>query len=68
MTAPKPVVLKSYLCGEWKAGARDGALLCDAGTGAPVATIDASGIDMAEALEFGRRAGCLLYTSPSPRD
>jgi len=60
MTAQTPYALKSYICGEWKAGARDGIVLRDAGTGAAVATIDASGLDMAEALEFGRRAGGAL--------
>jgi len=60
MTDQTPYRLKSYICGEWKAGARDGALLRDAGTGAPVAVIDSSGIDMEEALDYGRRAGGAL--------
>ena len=60
MTAATPHRLKSYICGEWKAGARDGQVLRDAGTGAPVAVIDASGIDMAAALDHGRRAGAAL--------
>ncbi|MCW1934460.1 phenylacetic acid degradation bifunctional protein PaaZ [Pararhodobacter zhoushanensis] len=60
MNAQTPYALKSYICGDWKAGARDGVLLRDAGTGAPVATIDASGIDMAEALAYGRASGAAL--------
>ena len=60
MTAQPPHALKSYICGEWKAGTRDGVVLRDAGTGAPVATIDASGLNMAEALDHGRRSGAAL--------
>jgi oxepin-CoA hydrolase / 3-oxo-5,6-dehydrosuberyl-CoA semialdehyde dehydrogenase len=60
MTDQTPIRLKSYICGEWKAGARDGSELRDAGTGEVVALIDASGIDMAAALEHGRKAGAAL--------
>ena len=60
MTAHTPYRLKSYICGAWNAGAGDGVELLDAGTGAVVATIDASGIDMAEALAFGRGSGGAL--------
>jgi len=60
MTRQAPYQLKSYICGEWKAGSRDGAQLLDAGTGALVATIDASGLDMGEALGYGRAAGAAL--------
>ena len=60
MNAQTPYKLKSYICGEWKAGTRDGVELLDAGTGAVVATIDASGLDMGEALDFGRRSGSAL--------
>ena len=49
--------LKSYLSGAWQAGAHDGSRLLDAGTGALVATIDASGLDMAGALDWGRASG-----------
>jgi len=52
--------LKSYICGAWKAGSRDGVELLNAATGDLVATIDASGIDMAEALNYGRSAGRAL--------
>ncbi|MCC5970989.1 MAG: phenylacetic acid degradation bifunctional protein PaaZ [Pararhodobacter sp.] len=55
-----PIRLKSYICGAWKAGHRDGAPLLDAATGDVVATIDASGIDMAEALAYGRASGQAL--------
>jgi oxepin-CoA hydrolase/3-oxo-5,6-dehydrosuberyl-CoA semialdehyde dehydrogenase len=60
MNAQTPCKLKSYICGEWKEGAHEGAALRDAGTGAVVATIDASGLDMAAALDHGRRAGGAL--------
>ncbi len=60
MTQQAPYRLKSYICGEWKAGSRDGAQLLDAGTGALVATIDATGLDMGEALGYGRAAGSAL--------
>lgn len=53
-------MLESYVCGGWRRGARDGAILLDAGTGTPVATIDASGIDMADTLAYGRAAGAAL--------
>lgn len=60
MNAQTPCKLKSYICGEWKEGAHEGAVLRDAGTGAVVATIDATGLDMAAALDHGRRAGGVL--------
>lgn len=60
MTSQAPIRLKSYICGAWNAGSRDGAELLNAATGDLVATIDASGIDMAEALEYGRAAGHAL--------
>lgn len=53
-------VLESYLCGAWQAGRGDGAELLDAATGDPVARIDATGLDMAAALDHGRRAGAAL--------
>lgn len=55
-----PIRLKSYICGAWKAGSRDGAELLNAATGDRVATIDATGIDMAEALAYGRASGRAL--------
>jgi oxepin-CoA hydrolase/3-oxo-5,6-dehydrosuberyl-CoA semialdehyde dehydrogenase len=50
-------VLESYLAGSWRPGKGDGKALLDAATGAPVATIDASGLDLAEALAWGREKG-----------
>ena len=56
MTAA-PRILESYVAGRWTRGAKSGQTLLDASTGAPVAMIDASGIDMVAALEHGRRQG-----------
>ncbi|MEO0914874.1 MAG: aldehyde dehydrogenase family protein, partial [Pseudomonadota bacterium] len=53
----EPRQLQSFLGGEWLAGAGTPKVLQDAGTGAPVALIDASGLDMGGALEYGRRVG-----------
>ncbi len=50
-------VLESYLSGAWRAGKGDGKLLLDASTGQPVATIESSGLDLADALAFGRDRG-----------
>ncbi|MCL4155816.1 UNVERIFIED_CONTAM: hypothetical protein GTU68_009520, partial [Idotea baltica] len=50
-------VLESYLSGTWRAGKGDGKLLLDASTGQPVATIESSGLDLADALAFGRDRG-----------
>lgn len=62
MTA-SPRRLESYLAGRWQAGHGTPAELLDAATGAPVALIDATGLDMAEALAHGRRAGVELRKS-----
>jgi oxepin-CoA hydrolase/3-oxo-5,6-dehydrosuberyl-CoA semialdehyde dehydrogenase len=50
-------VLESYLAGSWRQGKAEGKPLLDAATGAPVATIDASGLDLADALAWGRDTG-----------
>ena len=50
-------MLRSYLSGGWRAGEGEGALLRDAVTGAGVARISSVGIDMAAALDHGRRVG-----------
>ncbi|GAB4513200.1 MAG: phenylacetic acid degradation bifunctional protein PaaZ [Roseibium sp.] len=50
-------VLESYLAGNWRPGKGDGKPLLDASTGSPVAMIDASGLDLAEALAWGRDKG-----------
>lgn len=52
-----PRRLQSYVCGGWENGATEGVTLRDAATGAPVAQIDASGLDMAAALDWGRTQG-----------
>lgn len=56
MNAPfkAPRRLESYVLGQWTPGAKDGQTILDAGTGQPVATIDSSGIDFAEVLNYGR--------------
>lgn len=59
MTA-HPRRLDSYLAGRWQTGRGTPAELRDAATGAPVALIDATGLDMAEAVDHGRRAGAAL--------
>ncbi len=50
-------VLESYLAGSWRQGKSEGKPLLDAATGAPVAAIDASGLDLGEALAWGRDTG-----------
>lgn len=55
--ANRPRRLESYVCGQWVAGAREGATLLDASTGAPVAFIDSSGIDFKAVLAHGREIG-----------
>lgn len=56
MNAPlkAPRRLESYVLGQWTSGAKDGQVLRDAGTGEAIATIDSSGIDFAEVLNYGR--------------
>ncbi|WP_122521898.1 phenylacetic acid degradation bifunctional protein PaaZ [Pannonibacter phragmitetus] len=56
MTAA-PRRLESHVCGRWTAGTGEGQLLRDAATGAPVAEVDATGLDFAAALDYGRRTG-----------
>ena len=50
-----PRRLESYVCGGWAPGSREGQTLLDAATGAPVASIDSTGIDFAAVLAHGRR-------------
>jgi oxepin-CoA hydrolase / 3-oxo-5,6-dehydrosuberyl-CoA semialdehyde dehydrogenase len=58
MTASQaPRRLESLICGRWIRGDRDGQPLLDAATGELVAHIDATGIDMAAALDWGRKTG-----------
>ena len=58
MTFPRP--LESYLCGAWRKGRGTPKPLANAATGDVVAEIDSTGLDFAEALEHGRRAGAQL--------
>lgn len=59
MNAPVKTVrqLESYIAGDWVRGAGKAVPLLDAATGAEVALIDASGLDMKRALNHGRNAG-----------
>ncbi len=52
-----PRLLQSYLSGHWQNGSGAPVDLRDASTGAVVARIDASGLDMGAALDWGRRVG-----------
>lgn len=51
------VRLESHVLGRWTAGSGEGQALRDASTGRTVAIIDASGIDLARVLEYGRQVG-----------
>ncbi|WP_444791509.1 phenylacetic acid degradation bifunctional protein PaaZ [Roseinatronobacter sp. NSM] len=69
MTAsPAPRRLESLICGRWIRGDRDGQPLLDAATGELVAHIDATGIDMAAALDWGRKTGGLALRAMSFHD
>jgi oxepin-CoA hydrolase/3-oxo-5,6-dehydrosuberyl-CoA semialdehyde dehydrogenase len=59
MNAPVKTVrqLESFIAGDWVRGAGKAVPLLDAATGAEVALIDASGLDMKRALEHGREEG-----------
>ncbi|CAD5253903.1 fused aldehyde dehydrogenase; enoyl-CoA hydratase [Bosea sp. 62] len=59
MNAPVKTVrqLESFIAGDWVRGAGKAVPLLDAATGAEVALIDASGLDMKRALNHGREAG-----------
>ena len=50
-------VLRSYVGGRWHTPDAEGVPLHDAVTGAEVATVSSAGVDMAAALEYGRRVG-----------
>jgi oxepin-CoA hydrolase / 3-oxo-5,6-dehydrosuberyl-CoA semialdehyde dehydrogenase len=49
--------LRSYVGGRWQEPADDGAPLHDATTGEVVARVSSAGIDLAGALDYGRRVG-----------
>ncbi|MFP5072668.1 phenylacetic acid degradation bifunctional protein PaaZ [Pseudonocardia nantongensis] len=50
-------LLRSHLAGSWQTGTGEGRPLYDAVTGDEVTRISADGLDLAGALEFGRRTG-----------
>src|SRR5690349_24412423 len=50
-------VLRSYVGGAWVAPSGDGRPVLDAVTGEEIAQVSSAGIDMAAALEYGRRTG-----------
>ena len=50
-------MLRSYTGGVWRTGNGEGVPLRDAVTGEPVARVSSAGIDMAGALDYGRRVG-----------
>ncbi|HUH06984.1 MAG TPA: phenylacetic acid degradation bifunctional protein PaaZ [Egibacteraceae bacterium] len=49
--------LRSYVGGGWRSPDGEGAPLLDAVTGVEVARVSSAGIDMASALDYGRRVG-----------
>jgi oxepin-CoA hydrolase/3-oxo-5,6-dehydrosuberyl-CoA semialdehyde dehydrogenase len=49
--------LKSYVCGGWHEGGREGTLLRDATTGAVIAEASTEGIDFRRVLEHARNVG-----------
>jgi oxepin-CoA hydrolase/3-oxo-5,6-dehydrosuberyl-CoA semialdehyde dehydrogenase len=50
-------LLRSYVGGDWHTAADEGVPLHDAVTGEEVARISSAGVDMAAALDYGRRVG-----------
>ncbi|MBT9385401.1 phenylacetic acid degradation bifunctional protein PaaZ [Pseudooceanicola sp. CBS1P-1] len=56
-TAATPRRLESYVAGAWRTGHGEGQPVLNAATGAVHALIGTEGLDMAEALDFGRRSG-----------
>lgn len=57
MTTSAPRRLESYVYGEWTKGSGNGQVVADAATGAPVAIVDSTGVDFAQALDYGRSVG-----------
>jgi oxepin-CoA hydrolase/3-oxo-5,6-dehydrosuberyl-CoA semialdehyde dehydrogenase len=57
MTVRSAAVLRSYVGGEWRAGAGEGTPVRDAVTGEEIARVSTAGIDLAAALAYGRRVG-----------
>ncbi|MEV4312797.1 phenylacetic acid degradation bifunctional protein PaaZ [Actinocrispum sp. NPDC049592] len=52
--------LRSYVSGQWHTPPDEGAPLHDAVTGEEIARISSAGVDMAAALEYGRKQGAAL--------
>ncbi|HEV7976337.1 phenylacetic acid degradation bifunctional protein PaaZ [Amycolatopsis sp.] len=50
-------LLRSYVSGGWHTAEADGVPLHDAATGEEVARVSSEGVDMAAALDYGRRTG-----------
>ncbi|MEU4806015.1 phenylacetic acid degradation bifunctional protein PaaZ [Actinosynnema sp. NPDC023587] len=50
-------MLRSYVSGRWHTSSEEGAPLHDAVTGEEIARISSAGVDMAAALDHGRRVG-----------
>lgn len=48
--------VQSYALGKWHTG-EDGVVVCNAVTGAPIATVSSRGLDFAAMLDYGRRVG-----------
>lgn len=49
--------IESYVCGSWRKGSGDGVEVRNAITGQPIGLVSSDGIDFAEVLRHGRRAG-----------
>lgn len=49
--------LPSYLTGQWRGGAGDARIVCDAVTGEPVTQIAATDVDFADVLDYARSVG-----------
>ena len=49
--------LQSYVMGAWVSGVGEGRQVVDAVRGEPVCVVDATGIDMVQVTDYGRRIG-----------
>ena len=49
--------LQSYVMGAWVSGVGEGRQVVDAVRGEPVCVVDATGIDMVQVADYGRRIG-----------
>lgn len=56
-TTKMPPKTQSYALGKWHTGSGAGQQVCHAITGAPVALIDAGGLDLAQVLDHARSVG-----------